>query len=286
MPDATQLTETNSCSPAGDKLVAHTRGIPTTTSLIIAEHTAVQHKNILSLIREHSADFEEFGTVTFETRVAGQSPNPTKYAILNEDQAYLLITYLRNSQIVRAFKKRLIHAFSALRSPRLGDALDELDTALDRTRQAIEIARTERTRADKAEKKLEAEQRHRAAIEAGDGIDLTTFGKKYFSEVRKTDFEKHLYKHGYLIDQRGTRQRPDGTLADGYDHRMPTAKGREYIYAHDGGTYGGRRRLTPRVRPQAEIALRDRLAAEGLPVNEHSTGLILLTGDDMKTLTS
>lgn len=149
---------------------------------------------------------------------------------------------------------------------------------------AEDRAEAETQRRAIAETKLAAEQQHRKAIEGGDGIDLTTFGKKYFSDVRKTDFDKHLYSHGYLINQHNTRMRADGTLADGFDHRKPTAKGRAFIYAHDTGNYGGRRRFMPRVRPQKEIELRDALAAEGLPVNTHSTGLVLLTSDEMKEL--
>lgn len=166
----------------------------------------------------------------------------------------------------------------------MSDPLAVIEAESARVAKAVEIARAEREQRIKAQQKLAAEQKHRAAIEGGDGIDLTTFGKKYFSEVRKTDFDKHLYTHGYLINQRNTRKRADGSLADGYDHRKPTAKGRRFIYAHDSGTHGGRRRFTPRVRPQQEIALRDALAAEGLPVNEHSSGLVLLTADDLKEL--
>jgi len=150
----------------------------------------------------------------------------------------------------------------------------------DLARMVIEEA----DRADKAETKLAVERKHRAAIEGGDGIDPTTFGKKFFSDVRKTDFDKHLYDHGYLINQLNTRVRPDGSVTNGYDHRKPTAKGRRYFYAHDTGNHGGRRRSQPRVRPQMEIELRDALAAEGLPVNEHSTGLVLITNDEIREL--
>ena len=167
-----------------------------------------------------------------------------------------------------------------------GQPIERL-TPLEYARQLVaaeERAELDRARANKAEKRLAVRQKQIAAIEGGDGIDPTTFGKKYFSAVRKTDFDKHLYERDWLIDQRNTRMRPDGTVADGYDHRKPTAKGRQYFYSHDGGTHGGRRRFTARVRPQMEIALRDALAAEGLPVNMHSTGLVLLTDDDLKEL--
>lgn len=43
-------------------------GVPTTTSMRIANGTRVQHKNVLELIRGNLADFEEFGGVAFETR--------------------------------------------------------------------------------------------------------------------------------------------------------------------------------------------------------------------------
>lgn len=166
----------------------------------------------------------------------------------------------------------------------LADPLSALEAANGRASQAVEIARGERIRAEKAEKKLEVEQKRRRAIEAGDGIHLTDFGKKYFSEVPARKFDEHPYSRGWLINQHNTRVRENGTVADGYDHRKPTAKGRPYIYDHDQGNHNGRRRFQARVRPQREIELRDRLAAEGLPVNTHSTGLVLITNDDLKEL--
>ena len=91
-------------------------GAISTTSLIVAEGTGVQHKNVLELIGNNMADFEDFGAVAFETR-----PHPTqpgalqRVAILNEEQATLLLTYMRNNDVVRDFKKRLVRAFYELR---------------------------------------------------------------------------------------------------------------------------------------------------------------------------
>lgn len=150
----------------------------------------------------------------------------------------------------------------------------------DLARMVIEEA----DRADKAETRLAVERKHRAAIEGGDGIHLTDFGKKYFSEVPARKFDAHLYGKGWLINQKNARTRPDGEVRDGVDHRKPTAKGRPFIYGHDQGNYGGKRRFQARVRPQMEIQLRDALAAEGLPVNTHSAGLVLITNDEMKEL--
>lgn len=166
----------------------------------------------------------------------------------------------------------------------LSDPIAAIEAAHAQAGQAIEVAKAERARAEKAEKQVEIEQRHRRAIEGGDGILLTDFGKKYFSEVRHTDFFEHLYAKKWLIDQRGTRLNAHGEVRDGHDHRKPTYKGRPYIYEHDTGTHGGQRRFQSRVRPQREIELRDALAAEGLPVNTHSTGLVLITNDELKGL--
>lgn len=144
--------------------------------------------------------------------------------------------------------------------------------------------KAEREKRAVVERKNVALTRHKQAIEGGDGINPTDFGKKYFSEVPAKKFQAHLYERGWQIDQRNTRKMPDGTFRDGYDHGKPTAKGRPYFYNHDGGNHGGRRRFSPRIRPQMEIELRDHLAAEGLPVNEHSTGLVLISNDEMKEL--
>lgn len=88
----------------------------TTTSLIIAEGTQVQHASVLRIIRDNEEDFEEFGRVRFEIRpfeTAGGMQNRT-IAVLNREHAMLLMTYMRNNIIVRQFKKQLIKAFTAM----------------------------------------------------------------------------------------------------------------------------------------------------------------------------
>lgn len=96
-------------------------GVPTTTSVRIANGTGVEHASVLRLIRTNLEDFEEFGTLRFE--IAKSGGRPTEYAILNEEQATLLMTYMRNSEVVRDFKKRLVREFSALRKAKTAVAL-------------------------------------------------------------------------------------------------------------------------------------------------------------------
>ena len=92
-------------------------GVPTTTSMRVADGTHVQHKNVLELVRNNIADFEEFGRVAFETQpfdTAGGIQHQI-VAVLNEEHATLLLTYMRNNDVVKDFKKRLVREFSALR---------------------------------------------------------------------------------------------------------------------------------------------------------------------------
>lgn len=101
-------------------LVSLDDGQAVTTTLVIAEGTAAQHASVIRLVRESLSDFEEFGRVGFEIRpfeTAGGRQERT-VAVLNEQQATLLMTYMRNSDVVREFKKRLVHAFYELAASR------------------------------------------------------------------------------------------------------------------------------------------------------------------------
>lgn len=88
---------------------------PYTTSEIIAECAEVQHHTITRLIREHKVDFEALGILGFEIHKLDTRGQPKKTYILNEQQATLLITYLKNTEPVREFKKNLVKAFFELR---------------------------------------------------------------------------------------------------------------------------------------------------------------------------
>lgn len=157
--------------------------------------------------------------------------------------------------------------------------------ALREAASQAERAELEQKRADKAEKKAELLNDYKQAIEAGEGITLSDFGRKYFSEEQYMDIFNHLYANGYLIDQRGTRTGRNGKCKNGHDHMKPKAKGRKYFYLHEKGNHGGKRRSQTRVRPNMELALRDALIADGLTPNTHITGLALFNPDELKELT-
>ena len=81
---------------------------------LLAKHLGNQHKNVFELVKKYKADFEHLGKVTFQTE-ALPSGQLEKFALLNEDQAYLLLTYSRNTTKVRALKVKMVKAFAEAR---------------------------------------------------------------------------------------------------------------------------------------------------------------------------
>lgn len=87
---------------------------PFTTSDIIAECAQVQHHAIQQLISRYESDLKEFGGLAFEMRTV--KTNLTKVYHLNEPQATLILTFLKNTPPVREFKKNLVRQFYAMRN--------------------------------------------------------------------------------------------------------------------------------------------------------------------------
>lgn len=130
-------------------------GTPTTTSLVIADGTDNQHASVIRLVRDNLADFKEFGAVGFEIRPLPGGGKPQQIAVLNEEQAALLMTYMRNSAIVREFKKRLVRAFFELRNAAAAAVPQTLPDALRAYAREVEareaLAAENRELAPKAE---------------------------------------------------------------------------------------------------------------------------------------
>lgn len=94
------------------------------SSLDVADRTENQHASVLRIVRDNLADFEEFGRVGFEIApfATAGGVQSREVAQLNEPQATLLITFMRNSEIVIAFKKELVKQFYAMRQALAGTA--------------------------------------------------------------------------------------------------------------------------------------------------------------------
>lgn len=88
-----------------------------TTSEIIAEGAEVNYRSVQRLIEKYENDLSEFGRVRFQItpfETNGGIQNKKLY-YLNEEQAALIITYLKNTEVVRRFKKELVRQFFAMR---------------------------------------------------------------------------------------------------------------------------------------------------------------------------
>lgn len=91
---------------------------PYTTDEIIAECAGVKLPTVQRLIREKKERLEAFGVLRFEIRkpMAGSiGGRPIKTYHLNEQQATLIITFLRNTEAVTQFKVELVRQFFDMR---------------------------------------------------------------------------------------------------------------------------------------------------------------------------
>jgi phage regulator Rha-like protein len=111
---------------------------------IIAVQTENSQISIRKLIDKHAEKLERFGALSFQMTVlpAGQGTTREKTYYLNEQQATLLLTFMRNNEIVIEFKVRLVEDFfkmrEALKSQKVAP-VQEIDPMEKRT-QLIEQA--------------------------------------------------------------------------------------------------------------------------------------------------
>jgi len=92
--------------------------IPVVSHKIVAENTANQEVSIRNIINKYIDDFKVFGKLHFKNEPITNTKNRVNNLVtyyLNEQQATLLLTYLKNTSIVRKFKIELVKAFYNLK---------------------------------------------------------------------------------------------------------------------------------------------------------------------------
>ncbi|MBY8970806.1 Rha family transcriptional regulator [Pseudomonas sp. P867] len=108
-------------------MVTQIGGEPRVDSRQLAKQLGTKHTNPMALIERYLAKFEEFGVVPFQTEkpLAGTAGGrPERFALLNEDQAFFLLSLSRNTNRVVELKASLIMAF---REVRYGHACQTLE---------------------------------------------------------------------------------------------------------------------------------------------------------------
>jgi phage regulator Rha-like protein len=113
------------------------KGEPRVDSRLLAEQLGNKHKNSMALIERYLGKFKEFGLLPFQTE-AVKTPDSRgvkhlKFALLNEDQAFFLLSLSRNSDVVVELKADLIMAF---REARYGHACQTLLARKDEASQS------------------------------------------------------------------------------------------------------------------------------------------------------
>ena len=86
------------------------KAIPITDSKIISEKLSLSHHSVTRLIRKYEDDFNQFGQVGFEIQVK------EKIYFLNEPQFTLLVTYFKNTDLVREYKIKFVKAFMFMKN--------------------------------------------------------------------------------------------------------------------------------------------------------------------------
>lgn len=188
-----------------DLVITGQSGDPVTSSLVLAEGAGRDHATVIRLIRENLEDLEDFGRVGFEIQpleTAGGTQN-REVAILNEQQATLLLTYMRNNEKVRIFKKALVRAFYDMREalkarpavtlsgPQLmAAALIEADT----------VMKTQAAQIEEMKPKVQAFER----IAFADGSFCITDAAKQL-QVRPKELFSWLQANGWIYRRVGTK---------------------------------------------------------------------------------
>jgi phage regulator Rha-like protein len=106
---ATQTTGKDSITLSG------TAAEPRVDSRLLAQYLGNRHQHVRELLTDYAEDFRQLGILRFQTGEIRGRGQPERYALLNEDQAYLLLAYSRNTRHVRDLKVRLVLAFREAR---------------------------------------------------------------------------------------------------------------------------------------------------------------------------
>lgn len=174
------------------------------TSETVANGAGVQHASVLRLIDDSRSDFEEFGQVRFEIR-PGYNNAQVRVALLNEQQATLLMTFQRNTEQVRSFKKALVKAFFEMARQQAAPAVPQsLPDAL--RAYALEVEQRQALEAKVAEDAPKVVFADAIAV-SNSGILVRELAKVLHQngiEIGATRLFERLRADGYLIRARGT----------------------------------------------------------------------------------
>ena len=84
---------------------------PRIDSRLLAKSLRNKHKAVMALIDRYADKFKAMGLLPFKKEVITGKGQPEKFALLNEDQAFFLLSLSRNNDHVVSLKLKLVLAF-------------------------------------------------------------------------------------------------------------------------------------------------------------------------------
>lgn len=84
-------------------------------SRLLAPELNHRHRTILENLDKYPSQFESLGQLPFQTE-DGYNNIPVRFALLNEDQCYFLLTLMRNNNHIVSAKLKLVKAFRDART--------------------------------------------------------------------------------------------------------------------------------------------------------------------------
>ena len=84
---------------------------PRVDSRALAKQLHNQHKAVMVMVERYATNFKGFGLLPFQKAVITGKGQPERFAMLNEDQAFFLLSLSRNTDHVVDLKAKLIVAF-------------------------------------------------------------------------------------------------------------------------------------------------------------------------------
>lgn len=102
--------------------------IPLVDSRLMASRLDVRHRDMMrDVMDKYAADFEEFGSFARHLAKPEGGGRPQSYYLLNEDQSYLMLTYIKNTPRARKLKQKLVAAFKKVRAQLANRDIARLD---------------------------------------------------------------------------------------------------------------------------------------------------------------
>ncbi len=89
--------------------------IPVTDTIIISEKFNVTNLSVVKLIEKYKDDFEDLEKLTSFEMTRELKQRTERAYLLNEEQFYLLVTYMKNTEIARKYKKEFVKQFSFMK---------------------------------------------------------------------------------------------------------------------------------------------------------------------------